>query len=246
MSSNRELIAQLHAKCCTAIEIARRLGLAEPTVSYHLDRLRAEEPEAIASPVVDIDSVRLGVRTRDAVAALLAQGLSKVEVARQLGVSRSTVWYHAGRLGVPVDERGARRYDWQAVQRFYDHGHSVRECVAMFGFSHETWQAARRRGAIVTRPQRTPSELMFSAGKLRNRANVKRRLLVEGLKPPSCANCGISEWRGEPLSLALHHINGDRFDNRVENLELLCPNCHSQTDNYSGRNGHSRTQQSLS
>jgi DNA-binding CsgD family transcriptional regulator/5-methylcytosine-specific restriction endonuclease McrA len=240
VSSNRELIAQLHANGCTAIEIARRLGLAEPTVSYHLDRLQAEESEAVASPVVDIDSIRLRVRTREAVAALLAQGLSKVEVAKQLGVSRSAVSYHARRLGVPIDERGARRYDWAAIQRFYDAGHSVRECVATFGFSHETWQAARRRGAIVTRPQRTPSELMFSAGRLRNRANVKRRLLVEGLKPASCATCGIADWLGKPLSLALHHINGDRLDNRLENLELLCPNCHSQTENYSGRNGHSR------
>jgi 5-methylcytosine-specific restriction endonuclease McrA len=40
--------------------------------------------------------------------------------------------------------------------------------------------------------------------------------------------------------MALHHINGDRLDNRLENLELLCPNCHSQTDTYSGRNGHRR------
>jgi DNA-binding CsgD family transcriptional regulator/5-methylcytosine-specific restriction endonuclease McrA len=244
--SNRELIAQLHAEGCTAIEIARRLRLAEPTVTYHLDRLRAQESEGVTSQVVDIDCVRSRVRTRETVAALLAQGLSKAEVAKQLGVSRSTVWYHARRLGVPIDERGARRYDWDAVQQFYDAGHSVRECVATFGFSHETWQAARTRGAIVTRPQRTPSELMFSSGQLRNRANVKRRLLVEGIKAASCANCGISEWRGERLSLALHHINGDRLDNRIENLELLCPNCHSQTDNYSGRNGRSRTREALS
>jgi 5-methylcytosine-specific restriction endonuclease McrA len=40
--------------------------------------------------------------------------------------------------------------------------------------------------------------------------------------------------------VALHHINGDRLDNRLENLQLLCPNCHSQTSTYSGRNGHRR------
>ena len=49
--------------------------------------------------------------------------------------------------------------------------------------------------------------------------------------------CGLTSWRGKPLALALHHINGDRLDNRLENLALLCPNCHSQTDNFSGRNG---------
>jgi 5-methylcytosine-specific restriction endonuclease McrA len=58
----------------------------------------------------------------------------------------------------------------------------------------------------------------------------------EGLTPPNCECCGISEWLDRPLSLALHHINGDGHDNRLENLQLLCPNCHSQTDNFAGRN----------
>lgn len=51
-----------------------------------------------------------------------------------------------------------------------------------------------------------------------------------------CEKCGLDEWRGSPLSLALHHVNGDRHDNRLANLQLLCPNCHSQTDNFAGRN----------
>ena len=233
-------MAELYAQGYGAIAIARRLGLAEPTVSHHLGRLHAEAADPPAT-AVDVNAARLKVRTRETVAELLGQGLSRAETAKRLGLSKGTVSYHARRLGLPIDERGARRYDWNAVQRFYDEGHSVRECVATFGFSHETWQSARKRGAIVTRPQRTPPEVMFAVGQLRNRGNVKRRLLAEGLKPAACATCGISKWRGEPLSLALHHINGDRVDNRVENLELLCPNCHSQTDNYSGRNGRSRT-----
>ena len=76
------------------------------------------------------------------------------------------------------------------------------------------------------------------AGTYHCRKNVKIRLLKEGLKANRCEHCGISQWRGEVLALALHHINGDRLDNRLENLELLCPNCHSQTDTFSGRNGH--------
>ena len=99
---------------------------------------------------------------------------------------------------------------------------------------------ADRRGAIITRAQKMPNEQLFVAGRPRNRGNLKRRMLADGLKPNSCAACGLRGWLGQPLSMALHHINGDRLDNRLENLELLCPNCHSQTDTYSGRNVHRR------
>lgn len=48
--------------------------------------------------------------------------------------------------------------------------------------------------------------------------------------------CGISEWNGVPAPLQLDHVNGDRRDNRLENLRILCPNCHAQTDTWCGRN----------
>jgi hypothetical protein len=166
---------------------------------------------------------------------MLAQGLSRLAVARALGLSKSTVSYHARRLGLPVDERGARRYDWTAVQRYYDEGHSVRDCIERFGFSRQTWHAAVQRGAVVPRLHPMPLERLLVSDTYRSRHNVKLRLLGEGLKENRCEACGLEEWLGRPLSMALHHVNGDGRDNRLENLQLLCPNCHSQTDNFSGR-----------
>jgi HNH endonuclease len=61
------------------------------------------------------------------------------------------------------------------------------------------------------------------------------QLLAEGLKENRCERCGLSEWRGKPLAVALHHANGNGMDNRIENLVMLCPNCHSQTENFAGR-----------
>lgn len=65
---------------------------------------------------------------------------------------------------------------------------------------------------------------------------LKKRLIAEGYKPHKCECCGITEWNGKPTPLELHHKNGNPFDNRLENLEILCPNCHAQTDNYCGKN----------
>lgn len=65
---------------------------------------------------------------------------------------------------------------------------------------------------------------------------LKRKILREGLLPVQCAHCPTKdEWQGKPLVLQLDHINGNPVDNRLENLRLLCPNCHSQTSTYKGR-----------
>ena len=50
-----------------------------------------------------------------------------------------------------------------------------------------------------------------------------------------CEECGLTEWLGNPIPLEIHHINGKNTDNRLENLRLLCPNCHALTNNYRGR-----------
>ena len=50
-----------------------------------------------------------------------------------------------------------------------------------------------------------------------------------------CEKCGLDTWQGQPIPLEIHHINGNNTDNRLENLILLCPNCHALTNNYRGR-----------
>ena len=51
-----------------------------------------------------------------------------------------------------------------------------------------------------------------------------------------CDKCGITEWNGKPLNMELHHKNGISYDHRLENLEMICPNCHAQTDTYRSKN----------
>lgn len=63
---------------------------------------------------------------------------------------------------------------------------------------------------------------------------LKKRLVKAGLLEYKCKICDIKSWNDKPISLHLDHINGDSSDNRLENLRILCPNCHSQTETYCG------------
>lgn len=68
-------------------------------------------------------------------------------------------------------------------------------------------------------------------------ANAKNLLDKLKLKDINkCEMCGLTEWQDKPIVCELHHINGDSTDNRIENLQILCPNCHSQTVNFRSRN----------
>ena len=174
--------------------------------------------------------------TREHVRVMLEAGSSISDVARALGIAKSTVCYHARRLGYRPDSRFSTRYDWTAVAAFYDEGHTVGECMSRFGFSMSAWADAVERGDVTPRPRATPAVELLSGSRPAARGQLKRRLIAEGLKSPRCERCGITDWRGRPLSLALHHINGNGLDNRLENLALLCPNCHAQTPNFSGKN----------
>lgn len=80
------------------------------------------------------------------------------------------------------------------------------------------------------------SQILVENSTYQNMKRLKIRLMNEGYKENKCECCGIYDWNGKPLVLQIHHINGKHNDNRIENLQILCPNCHSQTDNFCGAN----------
>lgn len=111
---------------------------------------------------------------------------------------------------------------------------ALREACARIGMEVPRWQV----GPPIGRPfdSCVPDELVFCENSTYlNRDQIKARLLRRGM-PECCAECSIGpKWNGRPLKLQLDHINGVFNDNRSENLRLLCPNCHSQTETFSGR-----------
>lgn len=177
-----------------------------------------------------------------AIRELLSSGVRPVNIQKQFGCSLSTITYHAKRLGEKVEVRPT--YDWVEIKKYYDEGHSINDCIKMFGCSSGAWWKAAKVGKIIHRlnPDGTlehecmPLEELLTPGENRSRHNVKKRLLKLGLIEKKCALCGITEWRGKPLAFSLDHADGDKLNWALSNLRMVCPNCDSQQETFAGKN----------
>lgn len=105
-------------------------------------------------------------------------------------------------------------------------------------FSHIPLGRNANKGIKKTTPNhQIPLEDILVEKSTYNRSHLKKRLLKLGLLKNQCYVCGqLPAWNGKPLTLQIDHINGIPDDNRLENLRMLCPHCHSQTETFAGRN----------
>ena len=151
---------------------------------------------------------------------------------------------------------GARPVRPEELARAVSLADSYAQVVRLLGWSESSWSQRQAKKLVAQAGLATDHFLGRSAmrgldgngraaqsletvlvrGRRTATSRLRERLLEAGLLLPECAACGGVEWQGRPIPLELDHINGDRADNRLENLRLLCPNCHAQTDTYRGRN----------
>lgn len=113
-------------------------------------------------------------------------------------------------------------------------GKFVKKRIENMGINTDHFDTAHRRSS---HPRYSLNEILVKDSPYGNIDRLKKRILKEKLLEYKCDKCGnIGEWQGKGLVLQLEHKNGMHNDHRLENLCFLCPNCHSQTVTYSGKN----------
>ena len=131
--------------------------------------------------------------------------------------------------------------DWQAVETYLLDGHTKAEAAIKYDFAPYSFNKARNAGKINISaeflrkncgPKNKPLEDYLVKNSSISSNHLKLRLIKAGVLEYKCKRCGIDQWLNNKLVLQLDHINGDHYDNRIENLRLLCPNCHSQTPTF--------------
>ena len=140
------------------------------------------------------------------------------------------------------------------IQKRVDDCNSICDVLEAFGYKRTSGSMAKVMKEVITKydintshfkpyrggnaqPTYTLEEILIPNSPYTNIGRLKERILKAGLLKYECVSCGnTGEWNGKPLTLQLDHKNGDHSDHSLENLRFLCPNCHSQTETFSGRN----------
>ena len=110
----------------------------------------------------------------------------------------------------------------------------VKDRIKRDGLDVSHFKKGGTRGGM---PRHSLEDILVENSNYTNIGCLKKKLVRFGLLKYECSGCGnVGVWNGKPLTLQLEHKNGKHNDHRLSNLTFLCPNCHSQTDTFSGRN----------
>ena len=103
-------------------------------------------------------------------------------------------------------------------------------------FSLSGWCTGKHHERLISFVKIPTEKILIKDSEYTSTHRLKKRLYKEGLLKEACSCCGLGpEWQEKFISLQLDHKDGDRCNNQIDNLRILCPNCHSQTESFCGK-----------
>lgn len=140
-----------------------------------------------------------------------------------------------------------RKFTRQEIDEFVQESYSYASLIKKLGYAVNSGNSIK---AVKTMISELDLDVSHFKGKGWNRNNFNYNRFRKGvtikasqatsalafIRGHRCEGCGGEQWMGKPIPLETHHKDGDPLNNEMENLKLLCPNCHALTDNYRGRN----------
>jgi len=189
---------------------------------------------------------------REKILKLDKQGYSKKEIAEIVGCSRELVYHYLRRSDWDIllkKEETERKNELLIVDLIKSSNSLYEVCKKLNKKPTNTnykklRNISKKYNVDISKMEKnkhqkrkpyTVDEVLCVDSKV-NSYKVRNLLLKKGSKEYRCESCKRTKWKGKDIPLQLHHINGINTDNRLENLMLLCPNCHALTDSYCGKN----------
>jgi hypothetical protein len=139
-----------------------------------------------------------------------------------------------------MEQNSVKVSDQQIIEIFKSNK-TLHKCAAELNMTNVTlWRRAKKLGLKWSEKKisfnRVPLwEILEGMHPHFQTFKLKNKLLAEGIFENRCDICGLDEWNGKPLNSQLDHIDGDSHNHKLENLRMICPNCHSQTDTFCGK-----------
>lgn len=142
-----------------------------------------------------------------------------------------------------MNQRKIRVSD-EEIKEAFDSLKTLHEAAASFNMTTVTlWRRAKQIGIQWKekkirkggRDKIDLNEILSGMHPYYQTFKLKNRLIKEGIKEDRCEECKIDSWNGKKLAIQLDHIDGNPHNHLLENLKMLCPNCHSQTETFCGK-----------